>query len=118
MFTRYSDSLGHVRQITQARDDLFFTDQSLYRGELITFMVEADGSFAPSEYKILWRLKGRQVHEGCDFSLLLDDEHVGERFGLQVEIVSNKNWHRMDTIDALITLTYEVLPMGKPSIET
>lgn len=118
MFTRYSDSLGNVRQITNARDDLFFTDEPLYRGETITFMVEVDGSYAPTEYRVVWRLRGVPVHEGCNFSLLLDENHVGERLPLQVEVVSNEKWHRMNTVDALITFTYEVLPMAKPSIET
>jgi hypothetical protein len=118
MFTRYSDSLGNVRQIMKARDDLSFTDEPLYRGETVTFMVEVDGSYAPTEYKVVWRLRGVPVHEGCNFSLLLDNEHVGERLPLQVEVVSKKEWHRMNMVDALITFTYEVLPMEKPSIET
>ncbi|MBU9583028.1 hypothetical protein LGN04_29770 [Burkholderia multivorans] len=118
MFTRYSDSLGNVRQITQARDDLVFTSEPLYRGETVTFMVEVDGSFAPTDYRVVWRLRGVPVHEGCNFSLLLDDEHVGERLPLQVEVVSNEKWHRMNSVDALITFTYEVLPMARPSIET
>lgn len=118
MFTRYSDSLGNVRQITKARDDLFFADKPFYRGETATFMVEVDGSYAPTEYKVVWRLRGVPVHEGCNFSLLLDNEHVGERLPLQVELVSNEEWHRMNAVDALITFTYEVLPMKRPSIET
>jgi len=113
MFTRYSDSLGNVRQITKARDDLSFTDEPLYRGETATFMVEVDGN-----YKVVWRLRGVVVQEGCNFSLLLGNEHVGERLPLQVEVVSNKEWHRMNMVDALITFNYEVLPMGRPSIET
>ena len=114
-FTKYFDSFGNSRYLNKARDDLTLTDKPLFFGELARFEVEVDSSYSPNEYTVVWRFEGLEIAEGPVLQLTLGTKHVGQRFGLQVEVVSKKEWHRMGRVDALLTITYEVLPIPRPA---
>lgn len=110
-FTRYSDSLGNVKYINEIQNHLPLTTKPLFLGDTVRFEVEVDSSYSPDEYTITWRINGYPVAHGYVCELELKNNHVGQNFGLQVDLASNKEWHRMGgNLDAVLTLSYEVLP--------
>lgn len=111
-FTRYSDSLGNVKYLNEIQNHFSLTTKPLFLGDTVRFEVEVDSSYPPDEYTITWRIKGEPVANGYVCELELKNNHVGQKFGLQVDLTSKKDWHRMGgNLDALLTLNYEVLPM-------
>ncbi|NIF56682.1 DUF4062 domain-containing protein [Burkholderia sp. Ax-1724] len=115
MFTRYSDWVGNDRHLNEPRSDLLLTDKPMFVGDTAWFEVEVDSIYSPDEYTIVWRISGLEVAQGPVFRLTLEPKHVGQPFGLQVDITSNKEWHRIASrFDAVLTLRYEVRPIPRP----
>ncbi|MCI8021038.1 hypothetical protein [Klebsiella pneumoniae] len=111
VFTKYSDSAGNVHYVNEPRTHLDFSDTILFMGDKLRFEVKVDSSYSPDEYDIIWRIKGKEVERGPEFILNLTAEHVGMKFGIQVDLCSKKEWHRIDSnLDALLTTQYQVLP--------
>ena len=111
VFTKYSDSAGNVHYVNEPRTHLDFSDTILFMGDKLRFEVEVDSSYSPDEHDIIWRIKGKEVERGPEFILNLTAEHVGMKFGIQVDLCSKKEWHRIDSnLDALLTTQYQVLP--------
>ncbi|MET3820547.1 hypothetical protein ACVK00_002143 [Burkholderia sp. PvR073] len=113
VFTRYSDSLGTVWHPAPPSDHRAIGQPSLHVGEDVRFEVEVDSSFDPSEYEITWQvcnISQGETGKGSAFNLTLTSEHVGQRFALQVSLKTKKDWHRLQNVDAYLTLDYEVLP--------
>ncbi|WP_436231270.1 hypothetical protein [Caballeronia sp. LjRoot29] len=112
--TRYSDWLGNVRYLNEPRSDLLLADEPLFVGDIARFEVEVDSSYSPDEYTIVWRSSGLEIAQGPVLLLTLELKHVGQYFGLQVDVTSNKAWHRIaGRFDAVLTLRYEVLPVPR-----
>jgi hypothetical protein len=113
VFTRYSDSLGTVWHPASPSAHHVIRDPSLHVGEEVRFEVEVDSSFDPSEYEITWQVCNiypAETGKGPVFNLKLSSRHVGQRFALQVSLKTKKDWHRLQNMDAYLTLDYEVLP--------
>jgi hypothetical protein len=113
VFTRYSDSLGTVWHPNPPSDHRVIEEPHLYAGDEIRFEVEVDSSFDPSEYEITWMVTGIHPGEkghGTAFNLKLAPKHVGQQFGLQVSLKTKKEWHRLQNVDAYLTMNYVVLP--------
>ncbi|MBK5512534.1 hypothetical protein [Pseudomonas sp. TH15] len=117
VFTRFSDSLGTVWHPNPPSDHRFIT-HTLYLGDEIRFEVEVDSTFPPDEYKVTWMVCNishslAEKGEGTSFNLKMASHHVGTHFALQVMLKSNKDWHRMQNMDAYLTMNYEVLPVPR-----
>lgn len=113
VFTRYSDSLGTVWHPAPPSDHHEIRDRSLYIGDEVRFEVEVDSSFDPSEYEITWQvcnISQGETGKGSAFNLKLTPRHVGQRFALQVSLKTKRDWHRLQNMDAYLTMNYEVLP--------
>lgn len=113
VFTRYSDSMGTVWHPNPPRDHHRIQNISLHVGDDVRFEVEVDSTFAPDEYQITWQvcnINPAESGKGPAFNLKLTPRHVGQRFALQVTLKSNKDWHRLQNMDAYLTMDYEVLP--------
>ena len=117
MFTRFSDSLGNVRHISDPNIQYSIPD-SLYLGDEIRFEVEVDSSFPLEGYDIVWQVCNvdpRKAENGMGpvFNLKIDNHHVGQLFALQVVVTSKKAWHRLQNIDARVVASYVVLPLPR-----
>lgn len=117
VFTRFSDSLGTVWHPNPPSDHRFIT-QSLYIGDEVRFEVEVDSTFPPGDYKVSWMVCNISSNlaergEGISFILKMKSHHVGTKFALQVMLKTNKDWHRMQNMDAYLTMNYEVLPVSR-----
>ncbi|MBS7426460.1 hypothetical protein KHW15_10245 [Pseudomonas syringae] len=117
VFTRFSDSMGTVWHPNPPSDHRSITEP-LYLGDEVRFEVEVDSTFLPSEYTVTWMVCNvpptlAEKGEGTSFRLKMANHHVGTRFGLQVMLKSNKEWHRMQNMDAYLTMDYEVLPVPR-----
>lgn len=113
VFTRYSDSLGTVWHPRPPSDHRVIQEPHLHVGEDVRFEVEVDSSFDPSEYEITWMVTGihpAETGKGSAFNLKLTPRHVGQTFGLQVSLTTKKDWHRLQNVDAYLTMNYVVLP--------
>ncbi|KGC90953.1 hypothetical protein DP62_481 [Burkholderia pseudomallei] len=117
MFTRFSDSLGNVRHISEPSVHYALPDQ-LHLEDEIRFEVEVDASFLPEEYEIVWQVcnvdpQKAERGTGPVFILKIKNYHVGELFAVQALVTSNKEWHRLQNIDGRVVCSYVVLPLPK-----
>lgn len=116
-FTRFGDSLGNVRHLTETKQHLDFTgNQPLRCGESIRFEVDVDSHYSPDHYSILWQVcnlahaSDNDRGSGESFAVTLEPRHVSAQFSIQIAVTSNNGWHRYGNFDAILFLLYKVLP--------
>ena len=117
LFTRFADSMGNVRYLTETKQHLdFTTHQSLRCGESIRFEVDVDSHYSPDQYFILWQVcnlaqaSDNDRGSGESFTIALEPRHVSAQFSVQISVTSRNDWHRHGSFDAILFLLYKVLP--------
>jgi len=78
------------------------------------FEVEVDSHYSPNDYTVQWQVANFQKGEsgeGLAFHLTLQPHHVGMNFDILLTVKSNKAWHRHGNSDAVLVLSYKVLPL-------
>ena len=84
---------------------------NLRPGDKMKFTVEVDSSFREDEYTIQWRLGAFDlVGEGASIVIEFRDEHVSESIGLNIEVKSNKSWHKYRDHDDSLRVSFRILP--------
>ena len=113
-FIRFSDSLGNDIYLHSSKRHLDFHSSSiLYIGQTIRLEVEVDTFFDPSTYTIDWIVNNITNGErgiGYSFTLVLTHRHVNEYFTVSAILASNELWHRHGNFDAMLSISYKVLP--------
>ena len=114
LFTRFSNSFGHVEHPASTKVHLSFTNRTVLRaGQSIRMEVEIDAHYSASNYVVKWQVaniaQGEWGH-GTAFQLTLGPRHVSSEFSIMVTLTSNREWHRYGNYDAIIFLLYKVLP--------
>jgi hypothetical protein len=113
IFTRLVDSLGHAETPANSHIWYRYLDTALRPGDAIRLEAEVDSSFDPDDYTVEWCVCNIGMGEngtGCHFALTLLARHVGEQLDIQVNLKSNREWHRHGSFDARMTISYRVLP--------
>ncbi|MGO9464687.1 MAG: hypothetical protein ACLQVF_11115 [Isosphaeraceae bacterium] len=123
MFVRFSDSAGHSQILSTPSEMLDYrADRPLRPGDQLRLEVEVDASFDPSAYRVKWNTNapglGADIRTGPSYVLKLRDRHVNEFFRVEVDLTSNRQWHRFGTHDADLKIMYKVLPPVSPSADT
>ncbi len=113
-FTRFFDSTGNVKHLTETIGQLNFTKGTALRcGQQVRFEMEVDSHYPPDDYTVKWQvvniLHGESGH-GTSFQLTLLPKHVNKSFCIFVSVKSKKDWHRHGDYDAKFNLVYKVLP--------
>lgn len=114
LFTRFSDSLGHVEHPRESNEQLNFTTRTSLRcGQSVRFEVEVDSHYSPDEYTVKWQvanIPNGESSTGPSFELTLLPKHVNQNFAMFVSVTSKRDWHRHGNNDAQLVLVYTVLP--------
>jgi hypothetical protein len=114
LFTRFSDSIGHVEHPRESNQQLNFTARTALRcGQSLRFEVEVDSHYSPDGYTIKWQVANIPNGEsaiGSSFELTLLPKHVNQSFAMFVTVTSKRDWHRHGNHDAQLVLVYTVLP--------
>jgi len=114
LFTRFSDSLGHVEHPSRSNEQLNFTKSTALRcGQSVRFEVEVDSHYSPDEYTVKWQVANISTGEsgiGSSFELTLLPRHVNQSFSMFVSVTSIRDWHRHGNHDAQLVVVYTVLP--------
>ncbi len=113
-FTKFSDSFGNRELLSHTQKNLDYRQKTVLRpGDNLRLEVEVDSSFPPETYSIFWKVanipKGDKGSGTC-LQLALHNRHVSEQFIIEVQLKSNRDWHRHGNFDARLTITYKVLP--------
>jgi hypothetical protein len=111
IFTRFADSLGHS-ELPAGTDTWFrYTNTELRPGDTVRLEVEVDSSFSPDDYTIKWMVPGgNETGTGDHFVLTLLPRHVRELLSINAIMNSKRDWHRHGDFDAMIRISYRVLP--------
>ena len=120
LILKVTDSFGNVftRSQFELCDDgaikLSFIDKShmfLRPGDMLTIEVEVDPAFDPSSYTFKWLFSGREWSEGGNKAVIsITNQQVSEKSNVLCQLISNKDWHRMDGMDDFLWLQYKILP--------
>lgn len=114
LFTRFSDSIGHVEHPKTSGEQLNFTEREPLRcGQSVRFEVEVDSHYSPDDYVVKWQVANISHGEsatGTYFELTLLPRHVNQNFAMFVSVTSTRDWHRHGNHDAQLVLVYTVLP--------
>ncbi|MEG1726260.1 MAG: hypothetical protein RR313_12790 [Anaerovoracaceae bacterium] len=85
-----------------------------YVGDTYTVTIEVDPSFSPSEYTIKWLKKDSIIipeFENKKYcTITFSNSDVSESWSLICQIISNKDWHKMDDCDDWLRLTVTIYP--------
>ncbi len=119
MFIRFSDSAGHRQNLSKPTEMLGYRENSDLRpGEQLRLEVEVDASFDPSTYRVRWNTNapvlGADIRTGPSYVLTLQNRHVNQSLRIEVQLESNRPWHRFGTHDAELHILYKVLPPVSP----
>lgn len=114
-FIRVWDDQGNNAQIEKTDACFFdFTGTQLRPGDILQLEVQPDESFPEGAYRIEWQVCNVPQGEsgsGRSFSLTIANRHVTQSgLPIQVKIISDRDWHRHGTFDAMFVATYSVLP--------
>jgi hypothetical protein len=113
-FTRFADSLGNSKLLSETRSFLSYTDSVALRpGDSIRLEVEVDSSFEPNAYRIDWvvcNIPNDEQGSGTSFQLTIQPQYVSETFCISASLKSMRSWHRYGNFDDSMVIYYKVLP--------
>jgi hypothetical protein len=119
---RVSDSFGNVKYCEQFNTNklgetvIDYSDKSdsyLWPGDKLIVEIEVDSSFLPNEYQIKWRVNkyAYPISTSLRLEVELTEKDVSCSFQILCEIISKKDWHKMNNgCDDYLLLVYKVLP--------
>ena len=86
----------------------------LHPGDILTFQIEVDPSFEPSDYSVSWTSFGPPILGSTTAPKLVIPitlAHVGEQLDFRCTVTSKKEWHRSTSgFDDMFDAKYRVLP--------
>jgi hypothetical protein len=117
LIIKYSDSIGNVFfrerfNESVSGSSLILRDTKLRCGDKFRAEIEIDASFSKEEYTIEWYSKRemKEIQNMTSIEFEFKEEDVGELFGINVKVISNKKWHRHSSYDDELYIIFTVLP--------
>jgi hypothetical protein len=114
-FIRVWDDHGNSAQVDKTGGIHFdFKETQLRPGDTLQLEVQPDESFPADSYRIEWAVTNVNPGSGGSgksFFLTIENRHVSETgLAIMAKIISNRDWHRHGTHDAIFWVWYAVLP--------
>lgn len=85
------------------------TEFNLRVGDTLTIEVEVDPTFDESEWSVHWYGVNLSTNEKR-LVLHIEEKHVSICYGITCKLTSNKSWHKNNTFDDQLQISYKILP--------
>ncbi|MEQ2040842.1 hypothetical protein [Mediterraneibacter gnavus] len=106
------DGKGSSRQFDpDTLPNSFFPSQVYKPGETLELEVVTNEYSKDGEYKIIWRVNGKDMEGGTTFSYIFKDSDINMNFNIKCDITSTiSKYHRHEKYDHQIEVYVKVVP--------
>lgn len=111
-FVTFRDSAGNSVQIGGTQEHIDLRRTTFRVGDSVRFEVDTDDIHGNSTVQwVVNNIPNGESATGASFVLNLLPRHVNTDFSITGSVVSSRDWHRHGNFDALVSVTYTVLPL-------